>query len=259
MYITELQSLFVSKPMYISMQHSGSCIGPAPGLFLPDAAAAQEQPRWQCERLEFSDGSEDAARPAIAKTVSMSSTAASSSSRSSDPMPSCVITPKRKKQPPRSAGGKRLPKLLWCEGSIESGKHMQDLAHRFCQGRYSHFRSAANFTRWLFLQGTRTVEEPRAVLVVGWREAKPCGSGLRSLFTGDTEGLRSDGKRPELDTAAQACLVKAVIVLADSEKHYRRAKDWTETELLLSSRLELLVARDATQLTSIVERLFSEG
>jgi len=254
MYITELQSLFVGKPMYISMRHSGSCIGPAPGLLLPE-----EQPRWQCERLEFSDGSEDSTRQAVAKTVSMSSTAASSRSRSSDPSLSCGITPKRKKQPPRSVGGKKLPKLLWCEGSIERGKHMQDLAHRFCQGKYSHFRSAANFTRWLFLQGTRSVEEPRAVLVVGWREAKPCGSGLRSLFTGDTEGLRSDGKRPELELAAQACLVKAVIVLADSEKHYRRAKDWTEAELLLSSHLELLVAKDATQLNCIVERLFSVG
>eukprot|EP00930_Biecheleria_cincta_P086092 TRINITY_DN75459_c0_g1_i1.p1 TRINITY_DN75459_c0_g1~~TRINITY_DN75459_c0_g1_i1.p1 ORF type:complete len:248 (+),score=55.57 TRINITY_DN75459_c0_g1_i1:72-815(+) len=238
MYITELQSLFVGKPMYINMQHSGSCFDPAPGLLLSAAAAAQEQPRWQCERLESLDGSY-----------------ASSSSRSSDPRPGC-ITPKRKKQ---SVGGKKQPKLLWCEGSMERGKHMQDLAHRFCQGKYSHFRSAANFTRWLFLQGTRTVEEPRAVLVVGWREAKPCGSGLRSLFTGDTEGLRSDSKRPELETAAQACLVKAVIVLTDSEKHYRRAKEWTEGELLLSSHLELLVARDATQLMCIVERLFSEG
>lgn len=254
MYITELQSLFEGKPMYITM-HPSRCIRVAPGLLLPAASAVQGQ-RSEREWLESLDGSEDAAEPAVGRTLSISSSGASSSTRSLDPRPVCAMNSKRKKQ---SVGGKKLPKLLWCEGSMERGKHVQDLAQRFCQGKYSHFRSAANFTRWLFVQGIRSVEEPRAVLVVGWREAKPCGSGLRSLFTGDTEGLRSDGKRPELEMAAQACLVKAVIVLAESEKHYRRAKDWTEAELLLSSRLELLVARDATQLTNFLQKLFWEG
>eukprot|EP00441_Pelagodinium_beii_P036556 CAMPEP_0197646780 /NCGR_PEP_ID=MMETSP1338-20131121/23845_1 /TAXON_ID=43686 ORGANISM="Pelagodinium beii, Strain RCC1491" /NCGR_SAMPLE_ID=MMETSP1338 /ASSEMBLY_ACC=CAM_ASM_000754 /LENGTH=254 /DNA_ID=CAMNT_0043220441 /DNA_START=57 /DNA_END=821 /DNA_ORIENTATION=+ len=139
--------------------------------------------------------------------------------------------------------GKQAAALLWCEGkSANRAADIRSMAASSGCVETSHYSSPANFTRWLFQACTGTVKGPGAVLVVGWREAKPCGAAIRSVLTGDDEGLRLDGKRPQLPTGgSQICPVKAIIVVAETSKHTQRAKDWIQTELVLSSRLQLRV------------------
>jgi len=92
------------------------------------------------------------------------------------------------------------------------------------------------------------------VLVVGWREAKPCGAAIRSVLTGDDEGLRLDEKRPPLPASGRRiCPVKVMIIVAETPKHIQRAKDWIQAEVVLASRLELrIIGNFGNELTETV-------
>jgi hypothetical protein len=59
------------------------------------------------------------------------------------------------------------------------------------------FSSTASFNHWLFSQSRGDIT-PWAVLVVGWREAKPCAMAIAAAISGDVRGLRPDAQRPEL-------------------------------------------------------------
>uniref|UniRef100_A0A7S4PXC2 Uncharacterized protein n=1 Tax=Alexandrium monilatum TaxID=311494 RepID=A0A7S4PXC2_9DINO len=60
-----------------------------------------------------------------------------------------------------------------------------------------HFRSCAEFTRWLFRQ-ERGAVNPWATIVIGWEEAKPCMQAIIAVTTGAIDSLRVDAKRPPL-------------------------------------------------------------
>jgi len=158
--------------------------------------------------------------------------------------------------------GSGVPMVLWCEGSA-SGRveHIKSLADRFYRSEFRHFTSPVNFTRWLFEQGVSTAE-PWAVLVVGWREAKPCTLAIRAAVTGNTSGLRYDAKCPPLkfpagplpEGARLTTAVKAIIVIPDSETQADRAEEWAHTEAR-NCRAGLHVAYNLSSLIDLMDQL----
>jgi len=91
----------------------------------------------------------------------------------------------------------KLPMLLWCSPTSQGVEQRRRLAPHFRHQKCLHFPTSVKFARWLFEQHRGDIN-PWAVLVAGWREAKPCLAALSSAFTGLAEELRPDGRRPTL-------------------------------------------------------------
>jgi hypothetical protein len=99
--------------------------------------------------------------------------------------------------------------------------------------RRLYFPTAVKFTRWVFQQ-PRGVVEPWAVLVTGWREAKPCLLALQAARTGAITGLRPDAQRPPLrqlppdypEDAEVGIAIRFVVVLLDREELRAKAMAW---------------------------------
>ncbi|CAE8692575.1 unnamed protein product, partial [Polarella glacialis] len=71
-----------------------------------------------------------------------------------------------------------VPVLLWCEVNPTSHSGCIDaVARNFSEQQFMYFQTPVKFTRWLFQQQRGTMK-PWAVLVVGWREAKPCAHAI---------------------------------------------------------------------------------
>eukprot|EP00439_Symbiodinium_sp_Y106_P054783 s1348_g7.t1 len=111
-------------------------------------------------------------------------------------------------------------------------------------------------TRLLWCEGSRPVAELGAVLVAGWREAKPCGAAIKAAMTGDTGGLRKDCKRPEQwDRKLAADVVRAMIILPENPKHSKRAADWIRSDDFLSQILEFRVVDTSAELPHVLAQL----
>lgn len=91
----------------------------------------------------------------------------------------------------------KLCMLLWCSPTSQGVEQRRLVAPHFRHQKCLHFPTSVKFTRWLFEQHRGDIN-PWAVLVAGWREAKPCLAALSSAFTGLAEELRPDGRRPAL-------------------------------------------------------------
>lgn len=117
------------------------------------------------------------------------------------------------------------------------------------------FGDSVSFTRWLFSQ-PRGLGVFGGALLVGWREAKPCAQAIYAARTGDTRGLREDGKRPALldpqagtkvvDRAVAVAVKKMIILvepyrIADAIKWARHNSGCFEG-LVVSSQSELEAA-----------------
>lgn len=159
--------------------------------------------------------------------------------------------------PPPAMGG--APRLLWCEGNVQSRREeMEALTTRFCNSEFNHFGSPSSFTRWLFEQGVGTVTVPSAVLVVGWREAKPCGAAITAALSGDTSGLRDDCKRPELvKGVCSSVAVKAMIIISENKKHTKHATEWIRNQSVLSKSVHLRLALDSSEVGATLEELMT--
>jgi len=88
------------------------------------------------------------------------------------------------------------------------------------------------------------------VLVVGWREAKPCGAAIKAALTGNMEGLRNDCKRPQLSQQVRA--VRVMIILAESSTQGRKVRDWIKSEDFLSKIMQFRVIVDVDNLGSVL-------
>ncbi|CAE6935077.1 unnamed protein product [Symbiodinium natans] len=163
----------------------------------------------------------------------------------------------RRPSSPQCKAPMNSTRLLWCEGNAEGRmEQMQALADQFYCGTLSHFSSPSSFTRWFFEQGSRPVAELGAVLVAGWREAKPCGAAIKAGITGETGGLRKDCKRPEQwDRKLAAGAVRAMIILPENPKHSKRASDWIRSETFLSQILEFRVVETSAELPRVLAEL----
>lgn len=153
--------------------------------------------------------------------------------------------------------GQDWPRLVWCEGSPEKrADQMEALAVDHLLPR--HFASPSSFTRWYFDQSRPgQVAKLGTVLVVGWREAKPCAAAIRAAMTGNMEGLRSDCKRPQVSLKTKS-LVRVMIVLAENQKQAKKAREWIKSESLLGKTIEFRVVLN-TDLGSELRALYLQG
>jgi len=240
-----MQSMPKMEPMYIALDTKGQfevTLGP---MYITQEQGGRIQVSMSTclPEVKHTDDSELENLSECASLRRVSSFDSSASTATSGPRTACD----RSKH--------AAPALLWCEGKqANRAADIRSLAASSGCVETSHFSSPASFTRWLFQTCTGTVKGPGAVLVVGWREAKPCGAAIRSVLTGDDEGLRLDEKRPPLPASGRRiCPVKVMIIVAETPKHIQRAKDWIQAELVLTSRLELrIVGNFGNELTETV-------
>eukprot|EP00440_Ansanella_granifera_P058799 gb/GFBE01063734.1/.p1 GENE.gb/GFBE01063734.1/~~gb/GFBE01063734.1/.p1 ORF type:complete len:285 (+),score=48.59 gb/GFBE01063734.1/:1-855(+) len=264
MYITQLQSMPDVEPLYITMR-DGLVRAAARGIYTEKVETVYTP------KLYFSSGgtATDSDSTATPRKSGSSRGASVSSSSSSDGISACNSSVSRlderagrsmdlarKLGPPPGLEMFGAPRLLWCEGNADKRtEQTKALKERFCHSSFSHFGSPSNFTRWLFEQGAGSVIESSAVLVVGWREAKPCGAAITAAITGNTDGLRKDCKRPELwEAGRDSNVVKAMIIIPESQKHIKRAADWIQSESALRQGVDLQLALDPSQLVNVLDK-----
>lgn len=120
------------------------------------------------------------------------------------------------------------PVLLACEQKKGNALRSLTVNCAFCN--FIFFTDPVKFTRWLFNEASAHTPTPPAVLVVGWREAKPCISAIEAVFTGNTFRLRPDAQRPSLPNCAPGArrrvAVATVVVLPLNEKQICRSHSW---------------------------------
>jgi len=102
--------------------------------------------------------------------------------------------PPRAQRSPETA---QKPMLLWCSEATGDSTLMRTVAKEFRHRHYLHFLTAVKFTRWLFEQHRGCIT-PWAILVAGFREAKPCMTAMVASQSGDTSKVRADQRRAAL-------------------------------------------------------------
>lgn len=147
------------------------------------------------------------------------------------------------------------PWLIWCEGNFEKRKEqMEQMQALDGIASPKHFGSPSSFTRWYFEQSLGQVPKMGSVLVVGWREAKPCGAAIKAAMTGNMEGLRNDCTRPQLSQQLQG-LVKMMIVLVDSPKQAKKVSEWIKSDAFLSETMQFRVIVNAVDLGKVLRQI----
>lgn len=150
--------------------------------------------------------------------------------------------------------------LVWCvfkETDVPVATSSLPCSHLF--QRCVYFSTPVKFTRWLFKKRRGKGVVPWALLVVGWREAKPCMSALKAAMHDDTEHLRPDARRPKLrakdgrDEEPAAIAVRAVVVMAESDQQESRALKWSTSDEC--SGMETHVVASDQALETVVNRL----
>eukprot|EP00411_Alexandrium_monilatum_P054470 CAMPEP_0175433778 /NCGR_PEP_ID=MMETSP0095-20121207/53567_1 /TAXON_ID=311494 /ORGANISM="Alexandrium monilatum, Strain CCMP3105" /LENGTH=577 /DNA_ID=CAMNT_0016733305 /DNA_START=27 /DNA_END=1757 /DNA_ORIENTATION=+ len=117
------------------------------------------------------------------------------------------------------------PEVVWCgfEPGTEPLMPQPGQVRRYCRGH-------VHFLRWLFSQD-RGLIDPFAALLVTWREARACLSGMEAARMGTTSRLRSDSRRPALrdvvgpvpQDTLPTIAVGSVTVFTDGEESHERA------------------------------------
>mmetsp|Transcript_136503 Transcript_136503/g.435942 ORF Transcript_136503/g.435942 Transcript_136503/m.435942 type:complete len:295 (+) Transcript_136503:63-947(+) len=133
------------------------------------------------------------------------------------------------------------PTLVWCQtvGTDEAAS-LEALVNQVGATERAPVHACetpALFARWLFAQPRGEVD-PGVVLVVGWREAKPCAMAIEAARTGDTQQMRPDARRPTLPEAIGgprprecAVAVKTMIIKVGGRPLQRdRALHWARGE-----------------------------
>jgi len=132
--------------------------------------------------------------------------------------------------------------FLWCQQQDEDCvAWVQNELTKNGLEKYSRFQSPVAFTRWLFSQ-KRGAIRPWSVLLVHWRDAKPCSSAVASARSGCLKHLAhlpSDAQRPNLPvltvneehmeaSALQPVntAVGAMIIIVSQGKQEGRARLW---------------------------------
>eukprot|EP00933_Yihiella_yeosuensis_P040832 TRINITY_DN35239_c0_g1_i2.p1 TRINITY_DN35239_c0_g1~~TRINITY_DN35239_c0_g1_i2.p1 ORF type:complete len:251 (+),score=51.64 TRINITY_DN35239_c0_g1_i2:266-1018(+) len=153
----------------------------------------------------------------------------------------------------------RQPMLLWCEADpSQHAESIEALAQNFRHQRFLYFQTPVKLTRWLFEQRRGHVT-PWSVLVVGWREAKPCASAIAAAKSGCTERLRPDARRPQLrhltgtHQAAPVVntAVSTMVVILEKVSQETRAKQWALGDGK-DCGIKIHVVHSAQQLFSLV-------
>jgi len=147
--------------------------------------------------------------------------------------------------------------LLVCMDSVTDMGAMKELASDFRHNKFFHFRTAVKFTRWLFEQH-RGLISPWCLLVVGWRESKPCMTALEAAFSSDTGKVRPDAKRAELKKPSGGrasgrwpvrIAVATMVVLLDSPSQHERAQLWANQVGGIVPDLKIVIAMSLAEIS----------
>jgi len=132
--------------------------------------------------------------------------------------------------------------FLWCQQQDEGClAWVESELNKNGLDKYLRFQSPVTFTRWLFSQ-RRGAVRPWSVLLVHWRDAKPCSSAVataRSGCLGHLEHLPADAQRPDLPALTMSTedmeafarqpvntAVSAMIIIVSRGKQEGRARLW---------------------------------
>lgn len=162
-------------------------------------------------------------------------------------------------------GGSPATQIVWCE-AIEvgagdpaaEGEAILDGAQLQRRPALECFDASTKFDRWLFEQ-RRGAVTPSAVLVVGWREAKPCAMAMHAARTSDVSQLRPDARRGELqpvignspDGQVHIAVGPMIIVVRRPEQHNRVLK-WIAKEGNRLANADIQVATDLPALQEAI-------
>jgi len=157
------------------------------------------------------------------------------------------------------------PMVLWCEADPTKQQEVMDALASHPSTRHRqviYFQTPARFTRWLFEQPRGEVV-PWALLITGWREAKPCAMAINAVRSGDTSQLRPDGKRQDLQQIFGVpgqrveTAIEAMIVVVGKSKDEGRVVQWARDSGHKLSQLDIHVASDTCTVQDVVARLGS--
>jgi len=151
--------------------------------------------------------------------------------------PSAATSPERT----TSEGPALDPTVVWCQtAGTDEASSVETMVNQVGANERAPVHACetpALFARWLFAQPRGEVERG-VVLVVGWREAKPCAMAIEAACTGDTQQMRPDARRPMLPEAIGgpsptecAVAVKTMIIKVGGRPVQRdRALHWARSE-----------------------------
>jgi len=135
--------------------------------------------------------------------------------------------------------------LLWCQQQDESClASVKDELTKNGIEQYLRCQSPVSFARWLFSQ-RRGAVRPWSVLLVHWRDAKPCSSAVATVRSGCLQHLAhlpDDAQRPNLPALTLSrgqvkasalqpvnSAVGAMIIIVSQGKQERRAQFWVSS------------------------------
>mmetsp|Transcript_168073 Transcript_168073/g.539729 ORF Transcript_168073/g.539729 Transcript_168073/m.539729 type:complete len:325 (+) Transcript_168073:91-1065(+) len=160
-------------------------------------------------------------------------------------------------------GGPGTPMVLWCEATpTHETQVMEALVNYYGEQRPQvvHFWTPARFTRWLFEQPRGEVD-PWALLIVGWREAKPSAMAIGAARSGVSGQLRPDGRRPVLPPVSGApgeqvnVAVEAMVIVLEKPEHADRVSVWARDGGRSTAGCDIYVASDAASIHAVVSTL----
>lgn len=156
------------------------------------------------------------------------------------------------------------PMVLWCEAKpTRQQEVMEALAAHYGAARPQlvYLETTSRFTRWLFEQPRGEVT-PWALLVCGWREAKPCATAIAAARTGDVSQLRPDARRPQLppvtgspEDGAVGVALQSMLVVLEKAKEEARVVMWAEDSGRATAGLDIHVAGDACPVREVMARM----
>lgn len=164
---------------------------------------------------------------------------------------------------PSTAGQPGTPMVLWCEQKpTRQMEVVQALSGYFAgqQPQFVHFATQARFARWLFAQPRGEVA-PWALLVVGWREAKPSAMAIGAAHSGNSSCLRPDARRPPLPAiignpmGKVHCAIGSVIIILEKQEQEERVIQWAQEDGRTMAGLDVHVVSGAASLNGVVTRM----
>lgn len=155
-------------------------------------------------------------------------------------------------RPPPSAATPSL--VIWCEAKPKrTVEDIQAVANVFVNEPWQilQFQTPVQFTRWLFEQPRGNIS-PWALLMVNWREAKPCAMALAAARNGDVSQLRPDARRPELPMVSGplppdrqvGLAVSTMVIMVERPELEARVASWIKGGGNRVSNLDIHVVSD---------------
>lgn len=156
------------------------------------------------------------------------------------------------------------PMILWCEAKpTRQQEVIEALASYYTTARPQlvYLETTSRFTRWLFEQPRGDVK-PWALLVCGWREAKPCAMAIGAARTGDVSVLRPDARRPELppitgspQSGMVGVAIESMIVVLGKDKEEARVVMWAGDSGKAMAGLDIHVAGDTCPIQDVMANM----